>query len=439
MDCMIPYNPDTPIEALNLIINFRLSQFINLYRPMIVNYADSPVPINMYALIFMPSGSGKDRAMGLAGKLFGLYEKKLSEARENYENRRFYEIKQSAQEKYPRSQTEQAKYISDNQPRLIGAEITGDSTLEGLIALRQELEKAGIDSTNIVISEFGDLLERKNGTNEILLSFLQEIYDFGNSRAKQIKGDKRIKGVRGVPANAIFYTSPAQFFRGRGWNYFERFLERGLARRSLVCYPRWNDKRKEIKELSGKKVTELREYAIDAINALHPHMEAVYKYLAKHPHVKLNKKAKNYINDLYVEGIKFEHSIPAIEAEGRNRYWKILKLAGIFALFDFRGTIEIKDIDHSKYQVDFYADQLQDILLEKLHGPEFKLYETLLRKKLSTMELRQLNLVHQNKFNRWFAGPAQDYIDIRGAEENKYLHVETQGRKKIYSIKNMND
>ena len=204
--------------------------------------------------------------------------------------------------------------------------------------LRQKLLMAGIGSMNMEIDEVGNNL---SGNIDALGSYL-ELYDVGKIKQKLTKNTKentRSEEIEGrTPANLLLFGTPSKLFDGsKTEDEFYSFLETGYARRCFFGYSREHKKNTSITP----------EQVYDAL--VDPDVEDYMRETA----IKLGSLA-NILNHNKIINVDKAVSILVIEyrmhceklaegmgehediakAEMSHRYFKALKLAGVYAFID---------------------------------------------------------------------------------------------------------
>ena len=241
-DYLCKLNPYTPKEALLLASIVKIAQVGGINRVQVkssmIDNPEGVTPANVYGITFLDSGAGKDKPLRDIDKnIISNIRKDFYERAEKYRDRQRNYIENEANSKFGDKRTaDKMKYIKDHSPRFLPFEIS-DATLEGFIATREAYKDAGFGSTFIKISEFGDYITSSNDHRIEFLSMVSEVFDYGDSNPKAIKGERESEPVYDVPSSAIMHTSPSSLLEGKNRDKLFTFLNRGLARRSFVCYP----------------------------------------------------------------------------------------------------------------------------------------------------------------------------------------------------------
>lgn len=415
-DVLKPMNSDVPNESLILDLLVKIAQLLSINRATVRSMMGETL-INVYALIFMPSGAGKDKPLNLIDKHFMLvFEEKFEQKSKAYQERRLKELNEEADDKYsPRSKVAKQRFIEMNLPRQLIPELS-NATSEGMQALRETLSSAEFGGTFLKISEFGDYISSENNARSEFLSLITEIFDNGTNAPKVIKGERTAKKVVGVPSNAIMHSSLAYLTTGPNYRKLMTLVDRGLARRSFLCFPgleKFNVERPASFESSFQA---FREHSLDVTDKAKEYLkywEETYEATRYGRVWILTEEAERvfYAYYLYLqEAIK---AISITEDEGyraelKGRYWKTLKLSGLIASWEHPDVIEVRaeDVKNAIYLAEVYGN----------HCKEFYQIETVIdSEKLRDYFLRNLNVWKPtmeiakqrfapsvNYFSKWF-------------------------------------
>lgn len=204
--------------------------------------------------------------------------------------------------------------------------------------MRHKLLMANIGSVNLEIDEIGSNLI---GNGEALTTFL-ELFDVGKIKQKLTKNTKenvRSEEIDGrTPTNLLMFGTPSKLFDGsKVENEFYSFLDIGYARRCLFGYSKHAQKNKAITPeeiydaLTDSSVEQFMQDTAISIGKL--------ANITNHNKViSVSKKVSILVIEyrLYCEQIAEqlgEHQEIA-KAEVSHRYFKALKLAGVYAFID---------------------------------------------------------------------------------------------------------
>lgn len=417
VDCIKPMNSDVPDESLMLDLLVKIAQLLSVHRTTVVS-GKGEVLINIYALIFMPSGSGKDKPLVFIDKHFmPLFKEKFEMKSKNYQERRLKELEEEADDKYSsRAKAMKAKYIETNLPRQLVPEIS-NATAEGMQALRETLSNAGFGGTFLKISEFGDYISSDNSARGEFLSLLTEVFDMGTNSPKVIKSEKTAKEVTGVPSNAIMHSSFAHLTEGPSYKKLMTLVDRGLARRSFICFPALGKFNHNVKEESlmdeFKKQRAVQETIKNTVDKYKHFWEEAYEATRNGRVWKLTEEAEEVLF-MYEKHLQLQvNAVSITEDEGyraelKGRYWKTLKLAGLLAIWEHPDDIEVNasDIRNAIYLAEVYGNHTREFYQVETVVDVERLRDYFLRNlntwKTTTEISKQKFTPGKNLFRRWF-------------------------------------
>jgi hypothetical protein len=446
-------NPYTDKSALLLVALVKIAQVGGINRVKAksthVHTGDRTVPANVYALTFLPSGSGKDKPLRDIDKnllpdiIHDFYERAKA-----YIDRHNDQIVQEATEKYSDSKAEKARFIAANKARTLTYEMA-DATLEGFIAMREAFYSAGFGSTFVRISEFAAYITSDNNARQEFLDSLTEVFESGDNSPKVIKGEREAKRVDGVPSNAIFHTSLSGLLEnGRANNKLMNFLNRGIARRCFVCYPLPTQLLPQTPDEMYKRESQLLKEAKEMEQELKQIFRDFYdkttepncKYHDKNI-FELSEESDRRIGVYKAENIlKMKDSLVDSENEGLvsevlNRSWKALRLSALIAAFEHpeEKIVTINDVEYAIRICDYFGRHLERFYEAKPKSNVQKLFEFFLKnegKFLTKMHIYEERFVNKNSMPKWMRENLPLVEEL--AEEKGYIiEQEKNGSKGI--------
>lgn len=377
---------------------------------------------NIYVLTFLNSAGGKDKSLrDIDRALCDFIDSDFQERARSARLERLKGLKEESIELFPDNETEQKKYQTANRPRALVRELS-DATLEGFVAMRQAYYQAGWGGTFVKISEFGDYITSDNMARFEFLSMLTEVYDHGDNNAKITKGERENVPVYNVPSNAIMHTSPAGLLTGKNRERLMNFLNRGIARRALVCYPEreivfeTEDIMANI-EIKKKKKAE----AVALQPQLKSYFEAFYNntkcdfdttYNTNNTFV-LTEAAEQILaqyevaNMIESSKISENDELSGVASELSGRHWKALKLSGIIAAFEHPDNKIVTDLDVEAAiaMCDEYGGHLKRFYKAEPTAGYEKLYDYFARENSvwkTLTDIRAERFVAKDQFTRWF-------------------------------------
>jgi hypothetical protein len=379
-----PLNPDVERSALNLILLSKFSQLVTLYRPQI-EFEGTEVFVNFYGMLFMPSGSGKDRIhKHLNRGLMKPFYSKHAMLAENFAEMEMSKIEEIASEKFTAGKAQKESYVEMHSPRTILAE-GGDGTLEGWYAQREVLSLAGFGATNFFHSEFGEIVSRRSEANKMLMVYLKDAYD-GDTKAKVIKGDKLLTAVSGVPSNFFAHSPLKSILADESKEALIELLDSGIARRSLICIetktPLPNNFPTSLEDSDRRIKNEAWQWA----KGQSTYVEGLVASSNRQTPLRLDEGAELFLAQYrYWCDVRAFTDFDEIADEGKiaeikGRFYKALKLAGILHLVDGGGdVISLDHMQKAVWQVEFYAKYIRSIYTATPPSAGIKVYNFLIQ------------------------------------------------------------
>lgn len=395
---------DVPRDVVLLILLSKLAQVGMLNRLQTDSFRGKSIS-NIYALNFMPSGSGKDKTVTIVDEyLMQPYFKEFKQKEEDFvteELKRLEEVSDSQ----GLTENQAVKFIKDSKPRQL-VHVFQNATTEGFLAVRKEFERAQFGGTLIVISEFSDYILNSSTSKEEFLSMIKEVYEHGSNHAKVIKMEKRGDAVSGVPCSVLFQSTPTGLTEGVGVDKMKAFLNKGIARRALLCYP-------DIKKLDKENIN-FDEY-LEKLEELKEAREEMQKIVSRAVHInplrnvfKFDRKANEALFEFEREakGVSYEDNRESLIANLYSEPRKAQKLAGVIALIEhpMDSCVYKEDFMCAKSIVKHYSGYLEKFI-EKLYEDDIrKLFNYLLQNEgtwLKKMDIREQKFVGTNRFTQW--------------------------------------
>jgi hypothetical protein len=309
-------------------------------RATIVSPERGIIPINIYSIALATSGFGK-------GHSVSLMEDIISDFRVNFTGTVFPAIAENsiydlavniAAAKSGDEDEEKAALIADFK-RQGHAHFTFDSgTGPAVKQLRYKLQLARVGSINFQMDEIGSNIQ---GNMEILNIFL-ELYDLGRIKTKLIKNtaenERGVDLVGASPANMLMFGTTSKLFDGsKTEEEFYGILEAGMARRCFfgMGKPESTSSNVNPEDVYDSLVNKNRSHALISWK----------NKLAKYADTRFYDKKIDVPKEVGVELISYRlhcesvaNALPEHEiirkAELSHRYFKSLKLAGVYAFLD---------------------------------------------------------------------------------------------------------
>lgn len=421
-EVMKPLNPTVPEEILVLQLEAKIAQFLCFEGVRLVDRGYAPIPPNIYAMIFFKSGGGKNKPLKeIDNYLFKNWWAGVMDNWSTFNRERIRELTAEAEERYQSLKSKQTDYVERFRPRHVLNTIR-DGTEEGLIAERETYSAWGGGSTFVFIEEFKKFIFSRNPAREQFLTMIEQIFDYGDSYGKVVKGDKDTISVVNVPCNALFTTVYNGFEEGYKRSALIDMLNSGFARRCFVAMPRGDtiitmqDHIRTTETLA--RLEEERGGYAEMVQGLRGardirfSAEALERYYSWHI-------------STYNSGVLLQNEV--LRANRQNLAMKAMKLATLFTAWAGREEITLQDFESAIYQVEYYDDQLKNLVITVDDSQFGVVIEALKVREHSTTEIRELVDLSVNRFSQWWrdAKPAIEEIVSR---EGLMLHEDRIGR-----------
>lgn len=439
---------DIPIDSLLLDVLVKMSQVLNFRKLKLETVNGEITTINIYAMIFMESGAGKDRPLSMMDRrlfpeIFDMIERQY----EVYKEKRLREVNADAEVKYPKGALRN-KYIAEHSPKPIHTEMTGYTTPEGFDQCRGEMDQANYGGTFIKIGEFGDYVHNASTAQNILISTLEEVFDTGDSKPKTIKADNTNRRINSVASTALFHSTINRLQNDEGRERLLSMLVGGMARRCFLCYPEVvKNKMAELdyegwqKERQGKLTVAYRDIDTD----WRTWINGIYKALNTSKIWQLSPEGL----ELYLKYTKFSNLIEfdkytdeAIVAERYGRGWKMIKLAALLAILEHAEipTVYGVDVEHAIYLTEYYGKYMDKLISNPQITPVDKLFNFFLQnvnKVISKGDIRRLNLVKRFEFPKWLEDSMEE-INLMAERDDMSLQVNKVKKGVFYKLVKIN-
>jgi hypothetical protein len=454
VDYLQKLNVDVPRIVLFSVVLTKLSQLACHCRAKVktegIADKNGTFP-NIYTLTFMSSGGGKDKPYrDFDRTVIPWFKEEFVTKATKFKEKILQEIQKEADEKYGESNTAvKANFIESKTPHFLIRELK-DGTAEGLTAMRESFEMADFGCTFLKISEFGDFITSDNSLRESLLSYIVEIYDFGDSAGKVTKGNKFSRSVEGVPSVASFHTSISGLLEGRNHDKLITFLDRGGARRFLTAYVDGSEESYINRSLSVEEqanfVKKEKVYATELLEGgLFDSIKEFFDILSK----KYTAVDNVYVFDEETENHLGIYTRKCVEESGKvneqgisieihNRPFKAIKLAGLVAMWSDpeNKKVTLSDLEMAIEVLEFYGESYKKFYSAKPDTDFDKIANFLIKnvnKFYKKDELiKKIGLQRNDLFKIWKFNYAdlEDYAIDKGFEFIEKDDVTSTSRKK---------
>lgn len=337
-----------------LMVSYYFSKIASMMR-VNVEIADTQVlPVNMYCINLSPSGSGKGHSVNI------IEEEVIGTFRHEFLDKTF---PQKAAENLARVATRRAiKFNTDDDDELkrVEAEFADmgellfsfdSATSAAVKQMRNKLLLAQAGSMNLEMDEIGSNLL---GNGEVLNNLL-ELFDVGKIKQKLIKNTRdsiRSEDLWGnTPTNMFLFGTPVKLLDGgKTEDEFYDFLEIGYARR---CFFGMVHFRKTRKGQTAQDIYDI--YTDTASKQLLSHLSTQLGLLADpagfgHT-LKMRKDVSLELFEYRLHCQNIADSLSQYEeirkAEISHRYFKVAKLAAVYAYIDREVYVTSKHLEYA--------------------------------------------------------------------------------------------
>lgn len=310
------------------------------------------IPINAYVIALAPSGAGKGYAVSTLENnlLEGFADKLVNEVMPLVAEDAIHEL---AMKKALQNPNEDLGTIKDQLREELAR--GGDyvfsfdsGTVPATKQLRQKILMQNCGAINLQVDEIGSNLV----TSTELLNLFLELYDLGLAKDKLIKNTS--EQVRGTlltgssPANLLLFGTPSKLMDGSATedNFFS-FLETGYARRSLFA---WGRPAKPSDTITAEELFEtmITTAGDDVLNPWKERLEELCS--AEYANSVINVPRTTSIELLRYklwcekQASEMADHEELAKTEMSHRYFKCLKLAGVYAALDMSNRVEIQHL-----------------------------------------------------------------------------------------------
>lgn len=348
--CNKTQNTDAPF--FRVMTAYFLTKCISSMRISLRTQDRGIIPINAYVIALAPSGAGKGYSVStLENNLLAPFtEKFCGEVVPLVAEETIHEL---ATKKALRNHEDDLGVIKDQLRDELARSgdylFTFDSgTVPATKQLRQKILMQGIGAINLQVDEIGSNLIN---STEILNLFL-ELYDLGLAKDKLIKNtSEQSRGTMlsgSSPANLLLFGTPSKLLDGSGTeDSFFSFLETGYARRSLFA---WGHPTKPNDHISADQlfdlmVTQAGDGALTLWKErLHELCNAEYANSVMVVPRTTSIELLRYKLWCERQSAQMGDHEELAKTELNHRYFKALKLSGVFAVLDMSNRVEIEHL-----------------------------------------------------------------------------------------------
>lgn len=438
-----------PNVSTNIITNILLAKTAQMFtakRIMYIELDKKGIP-NHYAIIFMPSGHGKDRISNeMDSYIFKSFRSWFKDKANDYLRDKENAIKESAEKKFPgeKNEAKKAKYITEETAKIRNLVIEiNNGTAEGFNADAKAFKEAEFGSMFVKNSELG--LSLKNAKTEDN-QYMQKLFDGydGKICSKCIKSENREADIEELPCNVLLYSDPTMFASDIK-ELFETLMKTGLGRRATISY--LSDGNMQIEEDINKAFEQDKNFANKA-DSLGDELFKIFRQVSMNAKYKLSEIT--YKEVFYPYKIKLTKSGNSVEdnllkKEILSRELKALKLSCLFAAINHPTELEINpdDMAQAIAVTDMLGTDFKSCVKIKpenkdLYERVFDFFKEHLGKEFSTTDLKRKHYksfgIGRKAFKREFDEIIGYVIDIATEKEFMFNIIDTPPTGKKYSL-----
>lgn len=319
------------------------------YRATITSKDMGTVPLNLYACCLAPSGYGKGHSIGIMENDF------MKGFRDGFMTQGTKELSEVASKHLSKEFGLSAKRIKELGEESGSYIYSMDSgTAPAMKQLYNKLTLMGCGALSVEVDEIGSNLEN---TADIMSTML-ELYDKGYIKQKLTKStndNKRQEFLNTwVPANMLMFGTPAKVFdNGSTESSFLEYLSTGFARRCFFGY----GTKKRANDYFTKSAEEIYYERCQGFNgAFDARLRKLFTSFACRPDL-LNRNIEvpdsvaialtEYRRDCEKAADALPEHMQLIKSELEHRYFKTIKLAGIFAFIRESTVVSMDDLSQA--------------------------------------------------------------------------------------------
>lgn len=341
------------------LVAFYMGVMASQMKVGISGYQPGVIPPNLYTIALSSSGSGKGYSLNLLeNHLLGGFRQAFAQLFNRVAN---HSLEQLAQDRSVSMHIplEEALAQVEKEYEASGAYVFSfdSGTLPAVKQLRHKLLMVNLGSLNYIVDELGSNLLKET---ELLTAFL-ELYDLGlikEKLTKVTKDNQRFLPLAGyTPSNMLLFGTPSRIFDGdKTEATFLEFLETGYARRCLFSFSRQVIKTSESeRDFSGDFLQKTSDYFAALVCPENIRREIPLSMAGK----SLLFAYKAHCSDLARE--LPEHRF-LVCTELENRFFKAMKLAGIYAFIDGKPEIDVEALTQAIALVELSGEAFAEIL-----------------------------------------------------------------------------
>lgn len=353
---------EVPFTMSMTIANFTMASFVGHFHFKLQLSPDNLIPLNMVGFVLAKSGAKKTSSVT---KL----ERVLKSGLDLIDAGRTRKLEEYA--------------IRNDLPiPKLNPLSNALATEAGMIKRLNDFKKEGIGLPSMFVDEISTEL----ATNLDMvpnIKLVAQLFDEGNMKSKPLKdSENQSDEVNGMGMNALFIGSEYGILES------EMILEKfnmefisKLARRCFFLYPEFPKHETEAETIDG--VLEEIEVEENASKHLEEQLnlyskDVTRRYIKNDVNITfLDEDAKRLykVYKIYCEEKAEEIVIEQINLERQHRHWKVLKLAGVYSIFNNHTTIKVQDLKEAIYVAEHASGDLERFILKAERNSHEKLLD----------------------------------------------------------------
>lgn len=309
-----------PLSAAMASVNYKLSNIASqMHIKVDTRSGYAPAPVNTYTLLLMNSGGGKNSSIGILDRWF------FGDA--------FSKIKEDVYPQFKEKALKKLESAGNDRSLHSWTQSISNATLSGMYAYAETFALVGFGSLNIEMDEIGNAVTSKAELLENLLT----PYDNGDFMPVAKRTDANAMDISGLPVNLYSFGNKVRLFNGDNTERdFIQLIDEGYGRRFIFVDDNSTPRNKTPEEvLEEMKLSEEirrsrskeRQYIMDLVNGKNFKKTIPLDDEAMMVYATIKAESDSFVND-------HKGLLPAVQADYNERYFKVAKLAGIYAFFD---------------------------------------------------------------------------------------------------------
>lgn len=352
-----------------LVVSYFFSKIASMMRVQVQLDDNKVIPVNMYAINLAPSGSGKGHSIAIIEEeiINGFRQRFLEETFPQVATKRLIALGNQRAVRDgtdPNDEIVRANAEFEELGTLLFSFDSG--TAPALKQMRTKLLMASAGSMNLEIDEIGSNM---TGNTEVLNAYL-ELFDTGRIKQKLIKNTRenvRAEDLIGsTPTNMLLFGTPTKLLDGsKTEDEFYNMLETGYARRCFFGFARHRICKK------GQTAQDLYDLYHDPqtskyLMQLSDKFAMLADKAAFHQTLKMRRdvlmRQYEYRKDCQNYADTLSEYEDVRKAEIAHRYFKVVKLAAVYAYIDKDIYIEMKHLENAIAMAEESGEAFEEIL-----------------------------------------------------------------------------